>query len=440
MINRNIFCILVGSLIYVTMFSACGDENTYIVDDQYSGIESVENLDSCSVDNDKKIVFLLDSSSFWSCSEGKWILVNLVFDKQSVKDTVLVKDTLYLKDSLISRDTLYLYDSLVIKDTIAYKDSVFSYDTLVVKDTLFVKDTVLVYDSLVVKDTLVSKDTVFSYDTLVVKDTLVLKDSIYFVDTVYSFDTLVVNHYDTLRVYDTNTVVYVPKYDTVTTEFLNQEMLKNGDYGILVDERDNKVYRTIKIGTQTWMAQNLSYADGGVTSYCRNNSVQGNGDEYCRRFGRLYTWAAALNLDDMYNSNRATESDGSDKYLYHPAQGLCPDGYHIPQKSEFETLINYVAAQNTVNNVKTGVSPSLESVNGLWDIPAGDSYPTNTTGFSGVANGSLFGGYSATLSMVSSTENSATTFTVYILHHSSTSFKIEAHEKASFMSIRCVKN
>ena len=392
MINRNIFCILVGSLFYVTMFSACGDENTYIVDDQYSGIESVENLDSCSVDNDKKIVFLLDSSSFWSCSEGKWILVNLVFDKQSGMDTI------------------------------AYKDSVFSYDTLVVKDTL------------------VSKDTVFSYDTLVVKDTLVLKDSIYFVDTVYSFDTLVVNHYDTLRVYDTNTVVYVPKYDTVTTEFLNQEMLENGDYGILVDERDNKVYRTIKIGTQTWMAQNLSYADGGVTSYCRNNSVQDNGDEYCRRFGRLYTWAAALNLDDMYNSNRATESDGSDKYLYHPAQGLCPDGYHIPQKSEFETLINYVAAQNTVNNVKTGVSPSLESVNGLWDIPAGDSYPTNTTGFSGVANGSLFSGYSATLSMVSSTENSATTFTVYTLHHSSTSFKIEAHEKASFMSIRCVKN
>ncbi len=49
MINRNIFRILVGTLFCVTMFSACGDENTYIVDDQYSGIESVENLDSCSV-------------------------------------------------------------------------------------------------------------------------------------------------------------------------------------------------------------------------------------------------------------------------------------------------------------------------------------------------------------------------------------------------------
>ena len=402
------------ALVYFSLcmawLTACSDESSVITNVSYSGIEAVNELEPCTIKNEKWIVFLWDSSSFYTCSKGKWIPVDLSPDYQSIKDTVVVRDT------------------VIVKKTVQSKDTVFSYDTLVVKDTLFTKDT------------LFSKDTVFSFDTLVVKDTLVSKDSIYSIDTVYSFDTLVVDHYDTVRVYDTTTVVFVPEYDTVTTEFLNQEMLKDGKYGILVDKRDNKVYRTVKIGTQTWMAQNLSYADGGVTSYCRNNSVQGYGDEYCRRFGRLYTWAAALNLDDMYNSNRATESDGSDKYLYHPAQGLCPDGYHIPQKSEFETLINYVAAQNTVNNVKTGVSPSLESVNGLWDIPAGDSYPTNTTGFSGVANGSLFSGYSATLSMVSSTENSATTFTVYTLHHSSTSFKIEAHEKASFMSIRCVKN
>ena len=402
------------ALVYFSLcmawLTACSDESSVITNVSYSGIEAVNELEPCTIKNEKWIVFLLDSSSFYTCSKGKWIPVDLSPDYQSIKDTVVVRDT------------------VIVKKTVQSKDTVFSYDTLVVKDTLFTKDT------------LFSKDTVFSFDTLVVKDTLVSKDSIYSIDTVYSFDTLVVDHYDTVRVYDTTTVVFVPEYDTVTTEFLNQEMLKDGKYGILVDKRDNKVYRTVKIGTQTWMAQNLSYADGGVTSYCRNNSVQGNGDEYCRRFGRLYTWAAALNLDDMYNSNRATESDGSDKYLYHPAQGLCPDGYHIPQKSEFETLINYVATQNTVNNVKTGVSPSLESVNGLWDIPAGDSYPTNTTGFSGVANGSLFSGYSATLSMVSSTENSATTFTVYTLHHASTSFKIEAHEKSSFMSIRCVKN
>ena len=376
----------------------------------------------------------MDSSSFYTCSKGKWIPVDLSPDYQSIKDTVVVRDTVIVKKTVQSKDTVFSYDTLVVKDTL------FNKDTLISKDTVFSYDTLVIKDTLFTKDTLFSKDTVFSFDTLVVKDTLVSKDSIYSIDTVYSFDTLVVDHYDTVRVYDTTTVVFVPEYDTVTTEFLNQEMLKDGKYDILVDKRDNKVYRTVNIGTQTWMAQNLSYADGGVTSYCRNNSVQGNGDEYCHRFGRLYTWAAALNLDDMYNSNRATESDGSDKYLYHPAQGLCPDGYHIPQKSEFETLINYVAAQNTVNNVKTGVSPSLESVYGLWDIPAGDSYPTNTTGFSGVANGSLFSGYSATLSMVSATENSATTFTVYTLHHASTSFKIEAHEKSSFMSIRCVKN
>ena len=426
------------ALVYFSLcmawLTACSDESSVITNVSYSGIEAVNELEPCTIKNEKWIVFLLDSSSFYTCSKGKWIPVDLSPDYQSIKDTVVVRDTVIVKKTVQSKDTVFSYDTLVVKDTL------FNKDTLVSKDTVFSYDTLVIKDTLFTKDTLFSKDTVFSFDTLVVKDTLVSKDSIYSIDTVYSFDTLVVDHYDTVRVYDTTTVVFVPEYDTVTTEFLNQEMLKDGKYGILVDKRDNKVYRTIKIGTQTWMAQNLSYADGGVTSYCRNNSVQGNGDEYCRRFGRLYTWAAALNLDDMYNSNRATESDGSDKYLYHPAQGLCPDGYHIPQKSEFETLINYVAAQNTVNNVKTGVSPSLESVNGLWDIPAGDSYPTNTTGFSGVANGSLFSGYSATLSMVSSTENSATTFTVYTLHHASTSFKIEAHEKSSFMSIRCVKN
>ena len=424
----------------MAMLTACSDESNAITNVSYSGIEAVEKLEPCTIKNEKWIVYLLDSSSFYTCSKGKWIPVDLSPDYQSIKDTVVIRDTVIVKKTVQSKDTVFSYDTLVVKDTLFNKDTVLVYDTLVVKDTLFSKDTLVSKDTLFSYDTLVVKDTLFTKDTLVVKDTLVSKDSIYSIDTVYSFDTLVVDHYDTVRVYDTTTVVFVPEYDTVTTEFLNQEMLKDGKYGILVDKRDNKVYRTVKIGTQTWMAQNLSYADGGVTSYCRDNSVQGNGDEYCHRFGRLYTWAAALNLDDMYNSSQATELDGSDKYLYRPAQGLCPDGYHIPQKSEFETLIKYVAAQNTIDNIKTGVSPALESVDGLWEIPAGDSYPTNTTGFSAVANGSLFGGFTATLSMVSATENSATTFTVYTLHHASTSFKIEAHEKSSFMSIRCIKN
>ena len=75
----------------------------------------------------------------------------------------------------------------------------------------------------------------------------------------------------------------VAVYDTVTTEFLNQEMLEAGDYGTFVDSRDNKVYRTVEIGKQVWFAQNLDYAPAGVTSYCYNNDP-----EKCKVYGRLY--------------------------------------------------------------------------------------------------------------------------------------------------------
>ena len=48
-------------------------------------------------------------------------------------------------------------------------------------------------------------------------------------------------------------------YSCVTTQFLNQEMLAEGKYGDFLDVRDGQVYKTIKIGSQTWMAEDLRY-------------------------------------------------------------------------------------------------------------------------------------------------------------------------------------
>ena len=69
----------------------------------------------------------------------------------------------------------------------------------------------------------------------------------------------------------------------------------NCEYGELVDERDGQVYKTVKIGDQWWMAQNLSYAylqptdELDSSSFCYNNSA-----EYCAKYGRLYLWSAAM--------------------------------------------------------------------------------------------------------------------------------------------------
>ena len=78
------------------------------------------------------------------------------------------------------------------------------------------------------------------------------------------------------------------------------------EYGALTDARDGQTYRTVPIGNQVWMAENLNYASDA--SFC-----YGDDPEYCKKFGRLYTWS--------------------------DAQDVCPAGWHLPNRAEWWTLI-----------------------------------------------------------------------------------------------------
>jgi len=135
-------------------------------------------------------------------------------------------------------------------------------------------------------------------------------------------------------------------------------------YGEFIDKRDNKKYATVKIGLQNWMAQNLNYAGTNPQiGLCYNNKT-----ENCNKYGRLYTWASAMNVSEDYNSKVLNAPPGQH-------QGICPDGWHLPTKSEWNILIDYVGAD---------AGKKLKTRSSEW----GDNYGTNIYGF-----GALPGGY-----------------------------------------------
>ena len=144
-------------------------------------------------------------------------------------------------------------------------------------------------------------------------------------------------------------------------------------YGEITDARDGQVYKTVKIGNQTWMAENLNYADSVKTpsllghSWCHDNDPK-----KCKVAGRLYDWAAAIDTEKLYDDGDGIDC-GIGAYCEVPdnTQGICPDGWHLPKSAEWKTLL---AAAGTKN---------LKSQWGWLDDEAG----TDSVGFSAVAYG-----------------------------------------------------
>ncbi len=87
---------------------------------------------------------------------------------------------------------------------------------------------------------------------------------------------------------------------------LSDSLTKDGKYGLFIDKRDNEIYRTVQIGNQVWMAENLRYiADDSKIDELEKNFIQ--------RFGERYKWKTA--------------------------QNVCPEGYRLPSKEDFELFI-----------------------------------------------------------------------------------------------------
>jgi uncharacterized protein (TIGR02145 family) len=109
-----------------------------------------------------------------------------------------------------------------------------------------------------------------------------------------------------------------------------------------VNDYDGNTYKTVKIGSQWWMAENLKtthFSNGTEIPLIENNVSWYNLDfsnkaycyyndsiTYANKYGALYNWAAAMN-----------GSESSENIPSH-VSGVCPDGWHLPSDGEWIVL------------------------------------------------------------------------------------------------------
>ena len=113
--------------------------------------------------------------------------------------------------------------------------------------------------------------------------------------------------------------------------------------GTMTDDRDGTQYNTIKIGEQVWMAENLRY-EGSIPLSTSTNSTYSStdpyryyptgGEEKVQTYGYLYNLPAAMNGASGSNANPSG------------VQGICPEGWHLPSKAEWDELENHLNSEN----------------------------------------------------------------------------------------------
>jgi uncharacterized protein (TIGR02145 family) len=141
-------------------------------------------------------------------------------------------------------------------------------------------------------------------------------------------------------------------------------------------DQEGNVYKTIVIGGQEWMAENLNtslYRNGdaiptGLSNGAWVSTFSGawayfNDDvSYACPHGKLYNWYACAD-----------------------SRGLCPVGWHIPSSDEWIALSNSLGGQPVAGGKMKSIG-TINSGNGLWYTPNTDA--TNSSGFSATPGGS----------------------------------------------------
>ena len=210
----------------------------------------------------------------------------------------------------------------------------------------------------------------------------------------------------------------------------------NCEYGSLTDERDGKTYKTVKIGEQVWMAENLNYAYLQPTetmdssSFCYKDNASS-----CDKFGRLYLWSAIIDSTRLATkANNPKDCGYKKKCDLGKIQGICPDGWHIPTNDEFETLMAAVGGDSVACKV-------LKSTNGWRNYGNG----TDPFGFSALPANIRFNdgtfNYENEYAYFWSTDEFSKDYgnTLFLYYNNDNSY-MSIRDKNYAASLRCIKD
>ena len=157
-------------------------------------------------------------------------------------------------------------------------------------------------------------------------------------------------------------------------------------YGSLTDARDGKTYKTVRIGSQTWMAENLNhaYSKGTARSYCYKDDPAN-----CEKYGRLYTWAAAMDSAAVFGEGGKGCGNRKECSSASPVRGVCPAGWHLPSDAEWDALKRFVAG-SLFGGDKDYVGNALKSKDG-WKKYKGKIGGSDAVGFGALPAGYRYG-------------------------------------------------
>jgi uncharacterized protein (TIGR02145 family) len=190
-------------------------------------------------------------------------------------------------------------------------------------------------------------------------------------------------------------------------------------------EYEGKTYKTVKIGFQTWMAENLNYNVEG--SKCYDNS-----ESNCNIYGRLYDWATAMSLDAYCNSYSCAP------LIQTNHRGICPTGWHIPSKAEWETLTTYVEVVNRCTHCD---AKYLKSTTGWNESGNGtDDYGFAALPGSRGESGGNFYGFSNVGYWWSASEVYADYAYYRSMNYSDESNDWDYNDKVNLFSVRCLQD